>query len=104
MRWINWKKAGTLKEQVDVNQKFQDMFYISVGYLGFLLIGLAVMRYIVVLHDAAGQILTFLGFVMIIIYSRFIERKAGISKNMFVMSKVLLTIALITLTIWFFLL
>ncbi|KGP92394.1 hypothetical protein N780_01865 [Pontibacillus chungwhensis BH030062] len=77
-------------------------FYMSVGYLGLLLVGLAAMRFIAVFHDSTGQAYALFGFLLVVIYIRFVEKKLGISNKEFILGKVILIVVFSILTFWLY--
>lgn len=76
--------------------------YMTVGYIGLLLIGLAAMRYISVFHDMLGQSFALFGFIFITVYLRSLEKKLGISKKEFIISKAILIVVFSILTFWLY--
>ncbi|KHE70907.1 hypothetical protein [Halobacillus sp. BBL2006] len=62
-------------------EKKTQYLYMTIGNLGILLIGLAAMRSTTILNDRLGYALTFLGFLMVIIYQDFLEEKMGYRKK-----------------------
>ncbi|MGP4109209.1 hypothetical protein [Virgibacillus sp. L01] len=76
--------------------------YMTVGYIGLLLIGLAAIRYISVFHDPLGQGFTLFGFIFITVYLRFMEKKLGISKKEFIISKAILIVVFSILAFWLY--
>ncbi len=84
------------------DQKKSLYFYMTVGYIGLLLIGLAAMRYISVLHDTLGQSFALFGFIFVITYLRYTEKKMGVSKREFIISKVIFVVVFLILSIWLY--
>ncbi|QST00980.1 hypothetical protein IMZ31_05255 [Pontibacillus sp. ALD_SL1] len=77
-------------------------FYMTLGYTGLLLIGLATMRLISVIHDSQGQAFGIFGLLLVWAYVRFMEKKLGISNKEFIISKVIFVVIFSILTFWFY--
>ncbi len=74
----------------------------TVGYIGLLLIALAAMRYILIIHDTLGQSLVLFGFIFVTVYLRFVEKKLGISKKEFIISKAIFIAVFSSLAFWLY--
>ncbi|MFG6116879.1 hypothetical protein ACGTN9_17135 [Halobacillus sp. MO56] len=86
-----------------VDKKIKNLyFYMTVGYIGLFLIGLATLRFISVFHDPQGQAFAFFGFLLVMAYIRFMEKKLGISKKAFVLSKVIFSIVFSIFAFWLY--
>ncbi|GGD14176.1 hypothetical protein [Pontibacillus salipaludis] len=77
-------------------------FYMTLGYTGLLLIGLATMRLLSVIHDFQGQAFGIGGFLLVWAYVRFMEKKLGISNKEFIISKVIFVVVFSIFTFWFY--
>lgn len=51
--------------------------YLGFGYTGLILIGLAVIRYIVEIKDTVGYALTMFGYICLVYYFTFADQKIG---------------------------
>ncbi|MFP5109267.1 hypothetical protein ACSU6B_21255 [Neobacillus sp. C211] len=56
-------------------------FNVGLGTIGIILVGLGALRYQLINEDFEGYIITFLGFLLTISYTNYLEQKAGISKK-----------------------
>jgi hypothetical protein len=56
-------------------EKDYRLFYISVGYLGYLFIAIALLRYILIVHDEIADIFTIIGVGCLGSFSKFLESK-----------------------------
>lgn len=56
-------------------------FNLVLGTIGIILVGLGALRYQFINEDFEGYIITFLGFLLTISYTNYLEQKAGISKK-----------------------
>ncbi|WP_138420845.1 hypothetical protein [Aquibacillus sediminis] len=77
-------------------------FYMTIGYIGLLLIGLAAMRYISVFNDTLGLNFVLFGFIFVTEYLRFLGKKLGISKKESNISKAILIVVFSILTFWLY--
>ncbi|MBM7553519.1 hypothetical protein [Thalassobacillus pellis] len=77
-------------------------FHMTFGYIGLLLFGMSMMRYISVSHDSTGQVLSMFGFIAVIDYIKFLEKAAGVSKKEYVIPKVTFSAVFLTAFLYFF--
>lgn len=65
-------------------------FQMVIGNVGVLLLGLSMLRYLSEFHDSLGQGLVLFGLIFVLIYMRFLEDKAGITRRESNLSKIIL--------------
>ncbi|MBP1949630.1 hypothetical protein [Virgibacillus litoralis] len=65
-------------------------FQMVIGNMGVLLLGLAMLRYLSEFHDSLGQGLVLFGLIFVLIYMRFLEDKAGVTRKESNLSKIIL--------------
>lgn len=63
------------------DEKRKKYLYLLIGYLGFLLMGLGIARYVSVAQDTLGFALTMFGFIFLAILFELIEKKIGVTKK-----------------------
>ncbi|MBD7969257.1 hypothetical protein [Paenibacillus gallinarum] len=54
---------------------------VALGTIGIILVGLGAFRYQLLNEDIEGQVISYLGFILTIVYINYLEQKAGISKK-----------------------
>lgn len=62
-------------------QNINQLFIITLGTIGTVLIGLGAMKYTTVYEDRNGYLIIFIGFLLTMYYIEFLEKRAGISKK-----------------------
>ncbi|MFC5711799.1 hypothetical protein ACFPU1_03305 [Thalassorhabdus alkalitolerans] len=66
-------------------------FYMVLGYTGLFLMGLATMRYIAVLQDGQGQVISMFGFLLTVAYIKHMEKRLSIRKKVIVLTNIIFT-------------
>ncbi|MBP1950881.1 hypothetical protein [Virgibacillus litoralis] len=62
-------------------EKKKKYLYLLMGYLGFLLMGFGIARYISVVQDTIGLALTMFGYIFLVTFFGFVENKIGVTKK-----------------------
>ncbi|KAA0548495.1 hypothetical protein FZW96_07950 [Bacillus sp. BGMRC 2118] len=70
--------------------------FMAFGLVGTVMIGLAGLRFLSV-HDTKGFLSAFLGFVLIVNYSNYLENKAGISKKVIWIKSIISSVLFISI-------
>lgn len=77
-------------------------FYMLFVTVGTVLIALAIIKYILLENDPKGYLLLLLGFVLIIHYILYLEKKAGINPKLISIRNTIYTFLVITLTLFLY--
>lgn len=84
------------------SRNLKKYFFMIIGHIGLLFLGLGMMRYFVVFEDSVGQWLILFGILFVSNLIGFLEHKAGVTTKESLISSTLLVIVFILVTVFFF--
>lgn len=85
------------------DERISRYYFLIIGNTGLLLIALAGIRYSTIIGDKQGYLLTFLGFILLISYTNFLEKKAEINKKVRIIVKVIFMVIFFVLSVYLYL-